>query len=59
MTDLKSIQSAIEQIAPPHLAEEWDNSGFQICCDQAKTVRRIEVEYSEVPQRESKTGGRI
>lgn len=41
MTDLKSIQSAIEQIAPPHLAEEWDNSGFQICCDQAKTVRRI------------------
>ena len=43
MTDIKVIQAAIEQIAPPHLAEEWDNSGFQIRCDEAQKIRKILV----------------
>ncbi len=43
MADIKTIQSAIEQIAPPHLAEEWDNSGFQIRCGAAQEIRRILV----------------
>ena len=37
MADIEAVTAAIESIAPPYLAEEWDNSGFQIRCLQRRT----------------------
>ncbi len=34
------IEEAIRQIAPPHLAEEWDNCGFQIRCSADQQIER-------------------
>ncbi len=43
MAEIKKVQEAIERIAPPHLAEEWDNSGFQIRCAADRQIKRILV----------------
>lgn len=38
MADIGRIEEAIRQIAPPHLAEEWDNCGFQIRCSADQQI---------------------
>ena len=43
MADIGRIEEAIRQIAPPHLAEEWDNCGFQIRCSADQQIRKILV----------------
>ena len=43
MADLRAIEEIICRIAPPHLAEEWDNCGFQIRCGSDREIRRILV----------------
>ena len=43
MADIEAVTAAIESIAPPYLAEEWDNSGFQIRCCRDGQIRRILV----------------
>lgn len=43
MADIEAVTAAIEEVAPPHLAEEWDNSGFQIRCCEKGQIGRILV----------------
>lgn len=43
MADIGTIEKAMRQIAPPHLAEEWDNCGFQIRCDSDQNIEKILV----------------
>ena len=43
MADIEAVTADIESIAPPYLAEEWDNSGFQIRCCRDGQIRRILV----------------
>lgn len=43
MPNMDEIKSALERIAPPGLAEEWDNSGFQVRITDGRQIRRILV----------------
>lgn len=43
MADIKTIEKVMEQIAPPHLMESWDNCGFQIRCSRQQDIRKILV----------------
>ena len=43
MAQIDQVEALIEEIAPAHLAEAWDNSGFQIRCAGKRQIRKILV----------------
>lgn len=49
MLTVREVASAIESIAPPSLAEEWDNCGLQVG-DPASTVSRVLVGLTPLPE---------
>jgi dinuclear metal center YbgI/SA1388 family protein len=48
MPKLSDVVSIVEEIAPPGLAAEWDNTGLQVG-DPAKQVRRVLVSLDPLP----------
>ncbi|HEV2092086.1 MAG TPA: Nif3-like dinuclear metal center hexameric protein [Rubrobacter sp.] len=49
MTRAAQIAAAVERLAPPSLAEAWDNSGLQVG-DPSSEVRRILVALTPLPE---------
>ena len=49
LANVAQIAEAVERIAPPSLAEEWDNCGLQVG-DPAAEVRRVLVALTPLPE---------
>jgi dinuclear metal center YbgI/SA1388 family protein len=49
VTSAREIAAAVERLAPPALAEDWDNSGLQVG-DPAAGVRRVLVALTPLPE---------
>jgi len=55
MATARDVMAAVERLAPPPLAEGWDNSGLQVG-DPAAGVRRVLVALTPLPEVFDETG---